>query len=129
MPFEIRGNIPPWPVHPSPPAPLPQAGEGSLRQNRRGTRRGVLLAVVIVCLAVASAVLLAVVKTTVTASRQVQTQAWQTQARWLAESGLERAAARLATDADYAGETWRVPAAAFGGVDAGSNAAERCCGG
>ena len=97
-------------------------GVSPARRRCRGTRRGVLLAVVIVCLAVASAVLLAVVKTTVTASRQIQTQAWQTQARWLAESGLDRAAARLATDGAYVGETWRVPVAAFGGVDAGSNA-------
>jgi type II secretory pathway component PulK len=32
------------------------------------------------------------------------------QARWLAEAGLERAAAKLAESADYTGETWLVPA-------------------
>jgi len=30
----------------------------------------------------------------------------ESQARWLAESGVERAVARLAADRQYAGETW-----------------------
>lgn len=37
------------------------------------------------------------------------------QADWLAESGLERAAARLENDASYPGETWTIPAADLGG--------------
>jgi hypothetical protein len=37
------------------------------------------------------------------------------QADWLAESGIERAAARLAIDPDYRGETWSIPADALGG--------------
>lgn len=32
------------------------------------------------------------------------------QALWLAEAGVERAAARLAADSKYAGETWIIPA-------------------
>lgn len=32
------------------------------------------------------------------------------QARWLAEAGIERAAARLADAEDYAGETWQIAA-------------------
>jgi type II secretory pathway component PulK len=32
--------------------------------------------------------------------------AQESQARWLAESGVERAAAKLAGDHEYAGETW-----------------------
>ncbi len=42
------------------------------------------------------------------------------QAEWLAESALDRAAARLAADRDYAGETWAVPADRLGGRDAAS---------
>ena len=33
------------------------------------------------------------------------------QAEWLAESGIERAAARLAANHEYAGETWTIPPA------------------
>jgi hypothetical protein len=35
-------------------------------------------------------------------------QEWRHQAEWLAESGIERAAARLADSGDYTGETWEV---------------------
>jgi hypothetical protein len=41
------------------------------------------------------------------------------QADWLAESGMERAAARLAADPLYAGETWPIPADALGGGSSG----------
>jgi Tfp pilus assembly protein PilV len=37
------------------------------------------------------------------------------QAGWLAESGVDRAVARLQASADYSGETWEVPAADLGG--------------
>jgi hypothetical protein len=47
-------------------------------------------------------------------------QHWDLQARWLAESALERAAALLHADAGYQGETWRIPADAFCGHGAGS---------
>jgi hypothetical protein len=39
------------------------------------------------------------------------------QAEWLAESALDRAAARLADDPSYAGETWNIPADRLGGRD------------
>lgn len=42
------------------------------------------------------------------------------QAEWLAESALDRAAARLAADPSYAGETWAIPAERLGGRDAAS---------
>jgi hypothetical protein len=41
------------------------------------------------------------------------------QAEWLAESGLARAAARLAADPGYKGETWDVAAGALGGAEPG----------
>ena len=40
------------------------------------------------------------------------------QAGWLAEAGLDRAAARLAVDSAYAGETWTINAERLGGPDA-----------
>jgi hypothetical protein len=42
------------------------------------------------------------------------------QADWLAESGLERAAAKLAADQNYSGETWEIAAADLGSGMAGA---------
>ena len=39
----------------------------------------------------------------------------EVQAAWLAESGVERAAARLAADVKYTGETWTIPPDELGG--------------
>jgi hypothetical protein len=47
--------------------------------------------------------------------RQVRQDERRLQAAWLAEAGVERAAARLARSADYEGETWAVPGADLGG--------------
>jgi hypothetical protein len=41
------------------------------------------------------------------------------QSRWLVEAGLERAAARLAAEPDYQGETWTLPPAEIGGPEPG----------
>ena len=49
--------------------------------------------------------------------RMMRTETWQVQAAWLAESGLERAAARLAADADYQGETWALSAEQLAGPE------------
>ncbi len=46
--------------------------------------------------------------------------AWNLQAQWLAEAALERAAARLAKDSKYAGETWTVSAGEFVGRQGGA---------
>jgi hypothetical protein len=50
-----------------------------------------------------------------TARNAQQTQHWGVQAQWLAEAGLERAAARLAGQPGYSGETWTIPAGQLGG--------------
>ena len=81
-------------------------------------RRGVILVAVIVCTAVASMIFLSTVKTVAAGRRMMQEQSWRLQAAWLAESGLERAAARLAADPGYQGETWNVPAEQLAGSDA-----------
>ncbi len=80
-------------------------------------RRGAILVVVLVCLMVSAAILVCVVRQ-VGMSRQTQrTSQGSVQAAWLAEAGVERAAARLAANAAYAGETWPIPAAELGGND------------
>jgi len=50
---------------------------------------------------------------------RARTEERRLQAEWLAESGLERAAAKLAAAPDYPGETWEPPAADLGGRDGG----------
>jgi len=89
------------------------------RRTAGTARRGVIMVAVIVCVAVASIIFLSIAKLVVAGRQAAQTETWQLQARWLAESGLERAASRLAADADYSGETWTVPADAIGGSEAG----------
>lgn len=80
-------------------------------------RRGVVLFIAIVCTAMAALVFLAILKTAVAERRALETRQWQEQASWLVESGLQRAAARLAAEPDYQGETWKIPAAELGGRD------------
>jgi len=74
-----------------------------------------VLLVALVVVAVASMVFLSVLKSANAQRQRLQTELWRVQAAWLAESGLERAAARLATQPDYPGESWSVPAEQLGG--------------
>ncbi len=99
-----------------PAGPLPRASR-SVAAVRPARRRGVVLLVGIVCLAVASVLFLSLLRLSVAERHRVDTEAWQLQAAWLAESGLERAAARLAADPEYQGETWSLPADVLGTQD------------
>jgi Tfp pilus assembly protein PilX len=82
-------------------------------------RRGMVLIIFLVCLAVAAAMIAATARIALTAHRATQTVSFSAQARLLAESGAERAAAKLTSDAAYSGETWTIPAVELGGQDAG----------
>jgi hypothetical protein len=73
-------------------------------------QRGAILIVVLVCLAVAAAMSVVVVRQIAAERHVVQMNHRSLQALWLAEAGVERAAARLAADPKYAGETWTIPA-------------------
>ncbi len=81
-------------------------------------RRGAILVAVIVCLMVAAALLVCIVRQLGMGRQTQQTSHRSVQAWWLAEAGVERAAARLAANAAYAGETWRISAAELDGNDA-----------
>jgi type II secretory pathway component PulK len=72
----------------------------------------------IVAIGVAAAIFLALFRQSFLERSALRVEAWEAQAAWLVESGLERAAARLADDPEYRGETWRIPAEAFEGKDA-----------
>jgi hypothetical protein len=81
-------------------------------------RHGAILVVVLVCLMVAAAIFVCVVRQVGMSRQTEQTSHRSVQAAWLAEAGAERAAARLAASAAYAGEIWQIPAAELGGADA-----------
>lgn len=83
-------------------------------------RRGAVLLIVLVALTVASAVLVSVVRLAAADRKAWQGEVRQVQAAWLAESGLERASARLRDDPDYRGETWTIPADALDGRHSGA---------
>jgi hypothetical protein len=78
--------------------------------DRSEHRRGAVLVMALACLVIVGVLQVLLVQAAVARRRLSQEQALRHQARWLAEAGIERAAARLATEADYRGETWQVPA-------------------
>jgi Tfp pilus assembly protein PilV len=63
------------------------------------------LAALLVVMLVAAAL----VESMLATHRQSQRYQLQTQAQWLAEAGLSRAAAQLASQSDYTGEVWQAP--------------------
>jgi len=96
----------------------PQGAMPTKREHgTRRFRRGAVLIVVLACLAVTLLVMVSLLRLAAAERSQMQVGAWQAQARWLAESALERAAARLAADPKYNGETWSLAAEALGGRD------------
>jgi type II secretory pathway component PulK len=77
--------------------------------SRLYQRRGAALAFTLAVLAVISALALLATRSFVTLHQQRMQQQLALQADFLVESGLERAAARLAAADDYQGETWELP--------------------
>jgi type II secretory pathway component PulK len=80
----------------------------------RNRTRGITLVLALVCLLVAATIGATIVRTLVSEHRQVTRRQRQLQTLWVAESAIQRAAAQLAADPDYTGETWAIPAAAVG---------------
>jgi type II secretory pathway pseudopilin PulG len=77
-------------------------------QPRRRGRRALTTVAVLVCLVVISLILAALLKVGLAQRLQVRNQERNLQAEWLAESGIDRALARLAADRNYAGEEWSI---------------------
>ena len=82
-------------------------------------RRGGFLIIAMICLLLTTGLMGALLKMAVLNRRAAQFEAHALQAEWLAESALDRAAAKLSGDGDYQGETWRIPADDLGGSHAG----------
>lgn len=70
-------------------------------------RRAAVLIIAMVVLLVLTLLGGELVRTMVLAQRRSQRQDAQTQALWLAESGVARALVQLEADAEYDGETWQ----------------------
>jgi Tfp pilus assembly protein PilX len=77
---------------------------------RRAPRHAAALLIVIVCLGVATVLFLAMMKVILVQKRVLDAKWRQAQAARLADSAIERAAARLAADPAYQGETWNLSA-------------------
>ena len=82
-------------------------------------RSGAFMIVAMICLLLTTALLGTLLKMAVLGLRQAHVDASGLQADWLAESALDRAAAKLAKDAAYAGETWSIPAEDLDGLHTG----------
>ena len=80
----------------------------------KSRRRGLTAAAVLVCLMVVTLASGVLVKQGVAYREQVRAQERRLQAEWLAESGVDRALARLAAKPDYTGERWEVAAETLG---------------
>ncbi len=89
---------------------------GKPSRRRPVSRGGVILAAALTALFVVSLLGLALVQLVLIHHRQEQIEAQRQQCFWLAESGVQRALARLAKSPDYAGETWTIPSATLTGV-------------
>jgi hypothetical protein len=81
-----------------------------LAARRRNRSRGMTVVAVLICLIVVTLLGGALVKVVLAERKLVRAQEHRLQADWLAESGAERALARLEIDAGYRGETWSITA-------------------
>jgi hypothetical protein len=79
--------------------------------HRSTERRGAVLIIALVCLVLIAAMGGTLVRWAAMEHKLLRAQESESQARWLAEAGIERAAAQLAANADYDGETWNIDAA------------------
>lgn len=82
------------------------------RDDRRQAprRRGAMLVVALACLAIVMAIVGVMLQGALRARRQLHVERDLRQVELLLEAGLDRAAFQLASDYDYTGETWQIPA-------------------
>lgn len=88
---------------------------GTLR--RKPAPKAAVMVAVLVCVGLAGLLMLGILRQMITRRAEVDLAGRTLQARWLAEAGLERAAARLAEDPGYSGETWQLPAGVLSGSE------------
>lgn len=89
------------------------------RRSLSPSRHGAFLVVALICLLLSTALLGTLLTMVQSQRRQMVREQMRAQADWLAESALERAAAKLRADAGYSQETWSIPAGELRGDDPG----------
>ncbi len=115
-PLVARGDSAPAPGQGQQPIALCRNRRWRAGRRLRGAgRAGALLVAVLVCLGIAGMLAGSLIYAAVALRQVVQVDLWRAQADWLAWSAVERAAATLAADAKYQGETWRVDARSLEG--------------
>ena len=92
----------------------------AVRSHSPGRRRGIVAAALVVALFVLVLLAGGLLRVAWARHSELRASERRLQAEWLAESALDRAAARLGADPEYSGETWSVPAADLGGRDGAS---------
>jgi type II secretory pathway pseudopilin PulG len=86
----------------------------------RARRSGLVSVAVLIGLIIIAIICAGLLKVALARRAEVGMEERRLQASWLAESGLERASARLAASADYPGETWEIPSEELGGRGVGT---------
>jgi Tfp pilus assembly protein PilV len=87
------------------------------RPKRRARRKGLALVAVLVFAVVILMLLTSMTKALTRDQRQVRDAQKKLQTFWLVESAVQRSVHSIEESPDYAGETWDVPADAFGTED------------
>jgi hypothetical protein len=85
-----------------------------LREPANKPSRGLTVVAVLVCLIIVTLVSGAVLKVGLAQRESLRVEERRLQAEWLAQSGIERALARLDRERDYTGETWSIAASELG---------------
>ena len=85
---------------------------------RRSSRRGVALLFAVACLSLLVLVFGSMFRLGFAERGQARREERRVRALWLAESGLERAWAKLSAHPEYRGETWELSAETLGGPEA-----------
>jgi hypothetical protein len=89
------------------------------RRRHRSRHSGVILFIALISLLIVMAILGQMLRTSLQAQRQLHPERDLRQTELLLQAGADRAAYRLANQADYRGETWRLPAASIVGAGDG----------
>ena len=87
----------------------------SIRRQWPRRRRGSMTVFVLVCLLVIAMICGVLLRIGLTERERIRGEERKLQTEWLVESGLERAAAKLASDPKYGGETWDLAASDLNG--------------
>ena len=87
------------------------------RRSRAFRRRAFALLAVLIALAVVAVLVTGWIGSGIGRRAHARQAEQRLQADWLAESGLDRAAARLAANASYTGEVWNIPGKELSGPD------------